>query len=369
MAFLCLLWFKKRRNTKIKKHSYQRCQNFMKKDFTKPFQWLLDGRYRLLFHLMFWVFVYLDELLSLIGITPPLENPLLLIWEVLGDVFLVYFNLYVLLPWLLLKNKVWRYLAASLALVVLNVLLMLYLYYQPPFEASEVTSAFISTFVTNASILAMAVGVKIFKIFIKNRQRLQELQYENLQTEITFLKNQINPHFLFNALNNIHVLSRKNGRDSSEAILQLSDLLRYQIYDCSKDRVPLKNEIEYLENYLALDKLRKNKSAISFELNGDVSGVMVAPFLFIPFVENAIKHGANLENQSRLKISFNISPEKINFHVENQKPKDVIKKEEGGIGLANVKRRLELLYPEQYDLSVKNGAEKFIVDLTVPVFD
>ncbi len=344
-------------------------QNSMKKDFTKPFQWLLDGRYRLLFHLVFWVFIYLDEWLSLVGITPPLDHPKLLILEISGDVFLVYFNLYVLLPWLLLKNKVWRYGAISIGLIILNVLLMLYLYYEPPFETSEVTSYFISTFVTNASILAMAVGLKIFKVFIKNRQRLQELQYENLQTEITFLKNQINPHFLFNALNNIHVLSRKNLKDSSEAILQLSDLLRYQIYDCSKERVPLKNEITYLENYLALDKLRKNKSAIFFEVNGNINGTLVAPFLFIPFVENAIKHGANLENQLQLKIIFNIDSDKINFNVENQKPKDVIKKEEGGIGLANVKRRLELLYPKQYNLSIKNDTEKFTVDLTVPVFE
>ncbi len=340
----------------------------MKKDYTKPFQWLIDDRYRIGFHVAFWIFIYLDEILSFFSITPSLGAETLkwFPFEIIGDLFLVYVNLYLLIPKLLLKNKLWKYLGASTLFVLLNLLLMIYLYYEPPYELQSMISFIVNTFVTNASLVAMAVCIKIFKIFTKNRERLQDLQYQNLQSEISLLKSQVNPHFLFNALNSIHVLSRTQPKSASEAILQLSDLMRYQIYDCNTELIPIKNEIEYLENYLALEKMRKNKASIIFETTGQLNGVQVAPLLFIPFVENAIKHGVNIDNQSSLKISINIDQKNVNFYIENDVPPNNPKQRNGGIGLANVKRRLELIYPKEHQLTIKSNDDKYIVILTIP---
>ena len=340
----------------------------MKKDYTKPFQWLVDDRYRIGFHVAFWIFIYLDEILSLFSITPALEAETLKMFpfEIMGDLFLVYINLYVLIPHLLLKNKLWKYLGTSILFVFMNLLLMIYLYYEPPYELPPMISFIVNTFVTNASLVAMAVCIKIFKIFTKNRERLQDLQFQNLQSEISLLKSQVNPHFLFNALNSIHVLSRTQPKHASEAILQLSDLMRYQIYDCNTELIPLKNEVEYLENYLALEKLRKNKASILFKTNGPMNGVQVAPLLFIPFVENAIKHGVNIDNQSNLKLDINIDEKNVNFYIENNVPLNNKIKKNGGIGLANVKRRLELIYPKEHQLTIENKDDKYIVSLTIP---
>jgi sensor histidine kinase YesM len=337
----------------------------MKKDYTRPFQWALDSRYRLLFHVVFWVFIYSDELLSLLKVTPAIDTIHLFPWEVLGDMALVYVNLYLFIPLLLLRNRFWLYIGASFVTVLLNIGLMFALYYESDCNDCSFLSYFINIFLTNASLLASAVCIKIFKIFIKNRQRLQELQTANLNAEITNLKNQINPHFLFNALNNIHVLSRKKPAAASESILLLSDLLRYQLYDCSAEKVPLVNEIDYLKNYLELDKMRKENASVDFQVIGNVNGLEVAPFLFIPFVENAIKHSASLDGRSCIAIRFDLQPNRIEFHIKNDKSAHPTGSAKGGIGLANVRRRLDLLYPAKHALQLKENDTTYSVDLVL----
>ena len=254
--------------------------------------------------------------------------------------------------------------------LIINVLISILDFEEPydfsnPEDVSIYIDTFISSLITTGTILVAAVGIKFFKGYIADQERLKELETINLRTELDFLKNQINPHFLFNSLNNIYVQSRKRPQEASESILLLSDLLRYQLYDCSKEKVLLKNEIEYLKNYLEMDKMRKLDVEIDFQIDGHPNGTMVAPFIFVPFVENAVKHGNAVEGKSFLNVLFKIQSNQIHFSIENSKPILPNESEVGGIGLKNVKRRLELLYPNKYQLDIKDKENKYKVDLTL----
>ncbi len=334
----------------------------MKNRLTKPFEWILQDRYRVLFHLIFWFVMYMDEWLSLVGITTPYEDWGIIFLPFLIDAALVYLNLYVLIPFLLLKGRLWAYVAAT-AVSILAVVGIEYQLFDLECEDCPVWEAWVfSLLIPTLTLLGTAIAVKIFKKYLRSQARLQELENTNLKTELSYLKNQINPHFLFNALNNIYVLSRKRPDETPESILLLSDLLRYQLYDCAKEKVALKDEIEYLKNYLKLDKLRKSNTTIEFDVKGDINRKMVAPFLFMPFVENAVKHGINPDGESFLSINFEVGKE-IYFRVANSKSPHTGDKPVGGIGLVNVRRRLELLYPERHQLDIRDEANRFVVDL------
>lgn len=334
----------------------------MKNRLTKPFEWILQDRFRVFFHLIFWFVMYLDQWLSLTGITASYDDWELILWPFLMDVTLVYLNLYVLIPYLLMKRQLLWY----ILLTVLSILTMVAVDYSIfDYECEDCfvwEAVLFSTLIPTLTLLGTAIAVKVFKFYLKSQARLQELENTNLKTELSYLKNQINPHFLFNALNNIYVLSRKRPDEAPEAILLLSDLLRYQLYDCVQEKVALKDEIEYLQNYLQLDKLRKSNAKIKFNIKGDVNGKMVAPFLFLPFVENAVKHGINMNGESYLNISFDIDKD-IYFRVANSKSQQPTNNTVGGIGLVNVQRRLDLLYPEQHELTIRDEVEHYIVDL------
>lgn len=339
----------------------------MEERFTKPFEWILNDKYRILFHILFWLVLYLDEFLSLVGITEEIELEIfkLIGMEVVVDMTLVYVNLYILIPYFLFKKRAWQFAVLSFLTLAIDTVISVYIFHGFSDPDVPYLSAFIGSGVLTATILGTAIGLKIFKIVIRNQQRISELKNTSLQTELAYLKDQINPHFLFNALNNIYVQSRKRPKEASESILLLSDLLRYQLYDCAKEKVQLKSEIEYLQNYLELDRLRKSKAKVDFKVNGTPNGSMVAPFLFIPFVENAIKHGTGLENEAQIDIEFEVAPKSIKFSIENTKPQQPLPQIEGGIGLPNVKRRLALLYPEKHELKIEEGKENFKVELSL----
>ncbi len=333
-------------------------------------EWVLSDRYRLLFHGLFWLFVYSDEVLSILGVTDDLSfNAGYVFISFLIDVTLVYTNLYLLIPRFLLTNRIWYYIFFTLISIIISMELGLTLAFPtfcpscPEEPLSSPVTILVQDFVHTALVLGMAVGVHIARRFLRNRAKIQELETTSLKSELAFLKHQINPHFLFNSLNNIYVLNKKAPRQASESILLLSDLLRYQLYDCAKDKVFLKEEIEYLKNYMQLDKLRKSKTKVDFEVIGYTDGQLVAPFLFVPFVENAVKHGISLENESFIRIKFDIQPREVHFYIENSKPAKAYPNIKGGIGLANVKRRLDLLYPDRHRLKITNEADLFKVEL------
>ncbi len=327
------------------------------------FNWIFDKRYRWLYHAIFWFVMYMDQILSLAGILPLNDEPTIILLDIVTDFFFVYFNLYVLLPLFLFKGNIKMYLALTVVTFILKTNIV-YLLFDQYFYVDPLT--FFTSYASGTiSLLGTAVGFKFFKTYVKNQENYNKLKNDNLETELEYLKDQINPHFLFNALNGIYVQSRKRPEEVPETVLLLSDLLRYQLYDCSQEKVALKDEIEYLKNYLKLDKMRKKDANIEFQLDGEPNGKMIAPFVFLPFVENAIKHGVSLDNGMYIKIRLAIEEENIHFTVENAKPEQATQHIGGGIGLPNVKRRLNLLYPDAHQLVIKNEKNRYKVDLSL----
>lgn len=200
--------------------------------------------------------------------------------------------------------------------------------------------------------------------YINNRKK-EELQKETLKSELAFLRSQINPHFLFNTINDIYSLTYQKSDEAPEALLKLSELLRYMLREGNDDFMPLSKEIQYLQNVIELQKIgAKGHAYISFEQEGVIGDQKVASLLFISFVENAFKHGVLKDSSNPVVIKLYADDGHVVFGISNKKNKDQ-KDTTGGIGLHNVKRRLELLYPGKHHLDITDGADFYSVDLSL----
>jgi len=199
--------------------------------------------------------------------------------------------------------------------------------------------------------------------WITTEKEKNHLQQEKFNAEMSMLRNQVNPHFLFNTLNNIYSLSYSKSDKAPESILKLSELMRYMLKDSAAGKVMLSRELDYIRNFIDLQQLRYNDpSVIVLSLSSDDESYMIAPLLLIPFVENGFKHG-NLNDETRpLRISITALSGRLHLRVQNSKTKGN-KDESSGIGLDNVRKRLDLLYPGNYTLSVQETREEYICEL------
>lgn len=224
------------------------------------------------------------------------------------------------------------------------------------------------------AILIMGVNLGIM-LYFKQRRRednLQELKQEKLQQELEYLKYQINPHFFMNTLNNIHALVDIDPDKAKSTIIELSRLMRYVLYESSKPTVLLSKEIDFLQQYIALMRLRyTDRVAIEVKMPEDVPGVEVPPLLFISFIENAFKHGVSYEQDSFVRIKMQLQDGYLNFFCENsQLPKDkrgVAKDSHSGIGLENVSKRLKLIFGNDYFFLTNDEEDTYEVTLKIPV--
>ena len=197
----------------------------------------------------------------------------------------------------------------------------------------------------------------------KADKRNSELEKQNLQTELHFLKAQLNPHFLFNALNSIYFQVAKSQEDAQESILTFSEMLRYQLYDCATEKVELRQEIEYLENYLAMEQLRKGERVkIEAKFDTQNQNVLISPLLFLPLVENACKWvSMEKERENFITIFLKIKDNILFFSVENSRSDiQLPTQNKGGIGQQNLSRRLQLLYPKRHRLSFQQNSNTYI---------
>ena len=214
----------------------------------------------------------------------------------------------------------------------------------------------------------IAVVLEIFVDAQQKEKRFALAKAELIESELKLLKLQMNPHFLFNSLNNIYALSAIDSKKTQQSISSLSNMLRYVLYECEQAYVPLRKEIDYIKNYLRLYALKSSKAypiKTDFQVQNDT--VLVAPMLFIPFVENALKHG-NIEKiaDAFLKIHLSSDAEQITFEIENSIPKTPTQKDKvGGIGLENVRKRLAILYPERHILKIEEESGTFKVELQI----
>lgn len=274
---------------------------------------------------------------------------------------LVYINTYLLVPRMLLNGKARLYFLSVLGLLVFSILLSLIGYVaaaQHSVTVKESLFILLSAIPEVTVLLAGITASLLFRHCLENKQRIQELQTATMEVELANLKNQINPHFLFNMLNNANILAEEDSDKSSRLLKKLNSLLKYQISDSSKNSVSLKDDIDFLHDYLELEKTRRGSFDYTVKEEGNCD-ILVPPLLFIPFVENAVKH--NPESNSYVNLSFRITNGRLHFECENPKPRLFHDKKIGGIGLANVKRRLALLFGTDYNLSLCDEKEKYTV--------
>ncbi len=222
------------------------------------------------------------------------------------------------------------------------------------------------------SILAIAAAYFFIKEWIRNDLTRNQAETQHLHTEIRLLRSQINPHFLFNTLNNLFSMAQKKGHEElADSISKLSGMMRYMLYESNTETVALQREIVYLEDCIALNKLRyaEGEVAVSFRHPAPAvaAGIFLAPMLFVPFLENAFKHGISIGSHASITLDISVEGKKLIFTCENTDHSSVKKLEEekGGIGLENVRRRLELLYPGRYALRAGPASGKYIVHLQI----
>lgn len=220
-------------------------------------------------------------------------------------------------------------------------------------------------------ISSFPVLIKLWQRQVQQERRAQKLTTEKLGAELQLLRNQLQPHFLFNTLNNLYGMVLSGHRRAAEVVMRLSDMMSYMLYECNSNQIALEREITQLKNYIELEKVRYgDRLEVSFEVGGQLEGQQVAPLLFIAFWENAFKHGpAQMEQPSWISGSLWVEDHKLDFRLENSVP---VKLEEdegpgpnGGIGLSNVKKRLNLIYPERYTLQTRDEGETYFVSLNI----
>jgi sensor histidine kinase YesM len=209
---------------------------------------------------------------------------------------------------------------------------------------------------------------RITENLVLNTIRKEQLEKQAVEAELYYLKSQINPHFLFNTLNNIHTLVYKQAPTAPEAVLGLSSLMRYMIYESNAATVPLVREINYLQDYMNLQQLRYKKSlVVALEIEGDVTNCKIAPLLFIHLLENAYKHSPARLETGDVKVRVVVKENTLSFSIQNpinKNPGNALE-EPGGIGLPNVRKRLALLYPGQHTLEINNSGDMFTVTLKI----
>lgn len=207
------------------------------------------------------------------------------------------------------------------------------------------------------------LAVLFFSLVLRISNRWREAEKEKVDRELSYLKAQINPHFLFNTLNSIYALAINGSDETATAIVKLSGMMRYVLSDATHEYVPLEQEIGYLRDYIELQELRFGQSMhLDFITDGDFSGEKIAPLLLITFVENAFKYGVNPEDDTQIHISVNIKDDILTLKVYNRKVKtNVMDMDQHGLGIENTKNRLRLLYPFKHNLEIKETEKEFDV--------
>jgi hypothetical protein len=311
-----------------------------------------------------------------------IKNLFYILFQALG----VYFNLYFLVPRLLEKGKYIPYVLLVLLTILLTAALI-----TPGYYISAVLSGQdyeqlygvspdkyfhffqLNTLPSSVASMTLAMSVKLGKKWLESKRREELLQKQKLESELQFLKYQLNPHFLFNTMNSIFFLIRKDQELASAALAKFSDMLRHQLYQSTEEEIALRNEINYIHNFVSLEKLRQNDNMlVTVDLPEVSDDIVVAPFILMTFVENAFKHvSRDNDRMNYIKMTLSIQGNHLHFTIANSRspvklagiPAGI-----GGIGLNNVRRRLTLLYADKHQLEITERKSEFVVHLSLTVY-
>jgi len=331
------------------------------------------------FHFLFWIVYFIFNFLRFGSINQDywysfksnlVEFPL--------NIIITYFTIYFLIPRYVVRKKYLLfifYLVLSLVIYYMVRTGLSYLLvtkdiwpeaqgFQEPFTLIHIIEVMIGTIY----VIALVTAIKLAYDWINEKRRNDELQRMQLQTELDFLKTQIQPHFFFNTLNNLYALVIKQSPQAPDVVMKLSEIMQYVLYEVKEPEISLLKSINYLHSYLELEKLRYGdhvKAEISIE--GDIDGVKVPPLIFLPFIENCFKHGGKTQGDIIVDVNFAVRDKFLYFSVENTVDGSQEASARHGIGIENVKRRLELLYGKKYSLQTHPTEDRFKVLLKIPL--
>ncbi|MDJ1493232.1 histidine kinase [Cytophagaceae bacterium DM2B3-1] len=353
-------------------------------DFVFSNQW----RYRLARHILFWIafILFCTVIYSYRPVIPEGVSYWKIVLMAFTNAIIFTFNhialsysiIYWLIPSYLLKGK-YIHLAIGLCLCILG---------------SGFFSFFLSSYIVNGylailgwpihrfplsiglmaglrggiTIAGFAAAIKLSKYWYLKQSAFQQVEKEKLTAELQLLKAQLHPHFLFNTLNNLYALTLTKSDYAPEVVVKLSGLLRYMLYDCNVAEVSLEKEIQIIQNYVELEQMRYGEHVdVSLNFTGDITGKMIAPLLLMPFLENAFKHGVSEQiDQAWISLDLSVDKNRMRLKLINSKSEEnQVSSYTGGIGLQNVKKRMELIYPKQYDLKIVEQDEIFVVILNL----
>lgn len=301
--------------------------------------------------------------------------------------FPFYITAYVLVPRYLYEKRYWKFSIILICLVAAFGFIMMFAVrsvdklFDPtvviiPADKAKLRFT-LNLFTWSAMIAAFGGGgLKIMSDSFRIKNRLREVENEKIITELSFLRSQINPHFLFNVINLIYFQIDKKNAEARASVEKLSEMLRYQLYECTTDKIEIEKEINYLQNYVAIQRLRLEKDTnIYMQIDENVRDFKIAPLLILPLVENAFKHISNKPDPKKNKITIRIKNESnrlVVIQVENTFETEVSKQgvyNGGGLGIQNLTRRLNLLYPEKHELTVEKNADIYYTKLIIQYAD
>jgi two-component system, LytTR family, sensor kinase len=337
----------------------------------------MKRKYKILVHVFFWIYIINQVLFPyyIQKVTEEFYYKDIIIYLFVG--LITFYSIYFSLSFLFfLKNK---WISVILGLSLLTILVftrvgiefVFWKYISPMKDGKPILVDNPWIFNSVRLVIINAIYAVLIKLAIDwyEAQKLKtELINRNQASELALLRSQVNPHFLFNTLNNIYSLVYKKSEDAPEAVMKLSSIMRYMLYDATSDKVLLEKEIEYLKSFIELQKLRlRQQDFVEINIHGVVNGRTIAPMLLIPFVENAFKHSSKNAPNPGIRINLIIEPQQIQFIVTNhiRKSSETAGDPSGGIGLHNIQRRLDLLYPGKHSLVITEDQDIFTVKLVI----
>jgi two-component system, LytTR family, sensor kinase len=336
---------------------------------------LLDNKYRLLQHGLFVTVVILFWSMFSLGRLNTGLDFLKLIAYSLTYLLVAYFNIYYLFKRFLLPGRLGGYVGISLLTFVISYLTQHFIYFESCQKTRMELTPSVPLFadmtinaITYCMFIGIGLSVKMIKMWLNSERKIMTLEQENLKANLNNLKSQINPHFLFNTFNNLYVLSCTDPKLASEMILGFADLMRYQLNECDKENVSIEKEIEYIENFLTLEKLRKDKLDLKIVYDHhSLKGIRIEPLLFVTLIENAVKHGSQQMENAFIHVTIERNNGTFDFNVTNSKPEVPTrgKNISSGKGIDNLRKRLNLSYPLRHTLELSDQKNVFTAKLQI----
>lgn len=337
----------------------------------------LEKRYnRILLHGLFWISYMLYNSFKTMAFWPDFfANFATVVFVVPFMAIAVYLNFYVFIPKLFQEKRYVLYGVSVISTLIIIPLISLQAlrFYFGIFDLSNAIAFFYNTqgyliwFSEVALVFAITTAIKATKSWMLKERYARELEKEKAAAEISFFKQQINPHLVFNVLNSIYFAIPKSQELAQDIVMRLSDMLSHQLYDANKDWIPLHKEIEYLHNYIAIERIRQGDALhLDCQLPQDQSVLQISPILLLPFVENAFKYAPTANPSDYwVKITLTVENNQLHFQVENPftEGQTTTRHQKGGIGIANVKNRLNLIYPKKHKLRISQEDNTWKVDL------